>query len=428
MPLMIIFLAYQILWCFALPFFVIVMLYRHFIMHKQSDIKQRVGWIPQPPHQKKVIWLHAVSVGEVLSLEHVIKRIKETIPNACCYVTTGTEGGKKMALSRLNADYVSYLPFDFIICTWLAFVRIHPHALIIIEAELWPNLLMLAHIRNVPIYTINARISDRSAPRYHRFSFLLRPLLQCITHFYVQQPADKKKFMALGCKASKIDIMGNIKICNVLDKKELYAPIPQTQQDHLVMLVGSLHPGEAQIYVNVFTRLKETNKHLKLLLVPRHLTWTSQLEAMLKATPFRYTLWTPHDTHSINDLDATMATCDILAIAKLGMLFELYAYADLFFLGGTFVPVGGHNLMEPAIWQLPAIVGPYHHNCTHEVTALREKEGVVVALTEQALYATTIKMVTDHDYRKKIGQHAHQWLVDNSTAVDAVLTNLLQKL
>lgn len=422
------FIAYQILWCIALPFFVLVILYRHFMLGKACDLKERCGWVPLPNQtQKKVIWLHAVSVGEILSLEYVIKQIKATHPDACCYITTGTAGGKKMALAHLQADYISYLPFDFIICIWLAFTRIRPSALMLIEAELWPNLLMFAHLRGVPIYALNARMSKRSAPRYRRFSFLLRPLLKCITHFYVQHDQDKEKFIAFGIDDRAIDVIGNIKLCNVLEKRKSLG-LSRHHHHEIVLLAGSVHPGEAEIILRVFTRLKQTYQHLRLVIVPRHLDWTEQLATHMKATKLTSTLWTSGEHHSISDISPTLLRYDIIAIAKMGILFELYAYADIFFLGGTFVPVGGHNLMEPAVWELATIVGPYHHNSVHEVTALKEREGIAIAQTEEELYSAAGKYIIDTNYRKKIGQQAHQWLIDNAMTTDTVLTNFLNKL
>lgn len=428
MWLMFTFIAYQIAWCVALPFFIIVILYRHFILHKPCVFKERCGWIPRSSNAKKVIWLHAVSVGEILSLEHVIQQMRKLHPTACCYVTTGTQGGKKMAQTHLDADYVSYIPFDFLICIWIAFIRTQPHALILIEAELWPNLLMVARLRSVPVYSLNARISDRSAPRYRRYSFLLRPLLACITRFYVQSTDDKKKFIALGVSQNAIDVLGNIKICNVLQKRQKLTLSESGHPNYTVLLVGSVHPGETQLYLNLFRQLKESHQKLKLLLVPRHFTWNEQLITMLETTNLRSSLWMQNDTNTQAHLHAALAHNDIIAIAKLGLLFELYAYADLFFLGGTFVPVGGHNLMEPAVWELPIIVGPYHHNCTYEVSELKKIHGIEIAMTEDVLYTTTHKLLTETSYGRKVGQNAHQWLVENSTTIDAGLTNLLKKL
>lgn len=429
MPLFIIFFLYQIAWLIGLIPFVIAIMYRHFLLGKTSTLKERCGFVPQPARGKKIIWLHAVSVGEVLSLEYVIKLIKDADPSIFCYVTTGTPGGKKMADAHLNADVISYLPYDFFVAVAIALVRIRPSSLIIVEAEIWPNLLMISKLCNVPLYALNARVSKRSGPRYRHCAWLLRPLFGTFTHVYAQSPKDKEAFVSLGIAPSSISVIGNIKICNVMHKKKLTGPTQHaTDDDSLILLLGSVHPGEMTSYLTMFTALHASHPRIKLLIAPRHLNWINQLTDMLQAAGCTHTLWKPTQAPDCATIKRELCNNDVIVFAQLGILFDLYAYADIFFLGGTFVPIGGHNLMEPATWGVATIVGPYHHNSAHEMAELTNVNGIVIAKTETELIAKSLWLITDETKRNKVGQNAYQWIAARATTVEDGLTNLIQKL
>lgn len=428
--LWLIFILYQCVCLAILPLFIVIIAYRHYVLKKKTTLKERLGFVPHSDHTKKVIWIHAVSVGEILSIEHVISQIKQEISNVSCYVTTGTASGKKMA-HQLNADHVSYLPFDFLPCIILAYQRVQPFAVVLIEAEFWPNLMMYAHLCGIPLYALNARVSKRSLPRYKHFSWLLKPLLRCFSQIYTQTNTDKQLFEQFGVKMHHIVALGNIKACNVLAKKQHHKITNNIQKKHtenFTLLAGSIHPGEAGIYLRLFSRLKQHGLPITMILVPRHFTWMDDLNRLLKQSSCIFQLWTPNDNNSIKNLPSALKQSEIIGIAKLGMLFNTYEYAHLFFLGGTFVPVGGHNLMEPAVWRLPTIVGPYHSNCLKEVIELKKIGGLSTALDEDELYQKTLRYVTDKTYATLSGANALQWITNEGHNIEKQFTHFINRL
>jgi 3-deoxy-D-manno-octulosonic-acid transferase len=293
MPLFIIFVFYQIIQLLGAPFIFMYLFFRKFYQKKQAVFTwQRFGFVPAAPLNKKVIWLHAVSVGETLSLEYFITLIKKEIPESICYVTVGTDAAKSLALKTLPADFISFIPYDFLPCMLFAYHRIKPHALIVVEAEIWPNLLMLASIHKTKIYGLNARVNDRSQKNIILLRHLFTPLLNCFDAIFVQSPTDKQKFQALNIPKEKLIVLGNIKAYNVAIKKtECESTLEKKTFDNKILLAGSIHPGELDYYIEVFTKLKPIYQDLKLILAPRHFTWKAELQKSLSYKKFNFFMW-----------------------------------------------------------------------------------------------------------------------------------------
>lgn len=442
-----------------------------------GTIAQRLGIVPRSTPGRRTIWLHAVSVGEVLSLQELIITLKNTNPTTDCYVTVGTVTGMRMAQTQLtHVDHVSYLPYDFLFPMVLAYSRIKPAALIIVESDLWPNLVMLGKLSKTPLILLNARISERSRKRPVIIQKLFARLYDCFDIILAQSEQDKKNFEHLGVAAS-VNVLGNLKAYNVVGKAQkmgacdrsnvnfsVHGSIqPPTQSSgghsprtgfpeqvsyvieinsnkrnsrpYTTLLVGSMHPGEADIYLTMFMQLRTTHNNLKLILAPRHFGWQEELTAKAQGTQLRVFVWTdcavpPITQPEIRDqkLNELLENYDIILICTLGELFSLYQYADVFFLGGTFVPVGGHNLLEPAVWGIPPIVGPYYHNCTDIVQRLTEVKGIAQVDTPTILEAITQKLLDDQELRRTMGMHAQTWLYHEARQVQKAVAHLVKEL
>lgn len=418
------FILYQLFQFFSLPLFICYMLLRK-LKNKPvfGRFSERIGLVPRPTGQN-VIWFHAVSVGEVLSLQSFIEKIKQNNPNTTCYLTVGTPTGKKIAQEKLQADVVSFLPYDFLPSMLLAFARIKPKRLIIVEAEIWPNLLMLAHFKKIPLYLINARISKRSKNRYHKFKWVLTKLFNLFEKIYTQSEYDTREFEALGVEKSKLHVLGDIKAYNVLEKQKspLYPSIHDAKRrtrDERRLLVGSLHPGELDTYINLYCTLKQTHPDLKLTLAPRHFHWKQELIEKIKQTNYSYAVWDQENDPENKNV------CDILLVCKLGELFKLYQQATIYFLGGTFVPVGGHNLLEPAVWGKPSIIGPHHHNCQVIAKQLMQHNGLLTVSNEAELIRVTQALLCDPEKIKSMGKNSRLWLEKEGEMVRDNLKTLL---
>lgn len=438
----IIFIAYQFLQIVLLPFVLVYLVMRK-IKGKPvfGSFKHRLGIVPKIPQGKNSIWIHGVSVGEVLSVQRLIDELKEKNPKSVVYVTTGTIGGKKVAQQQLNADFISFIPFDFLLPMLVGYERIKPQSIIIIEAELWPNLLMLAMLKNIPMFLLNARVNKKSASRMKRFRIFIRPLLNLFQHIFVQSEEDKNAFEQLGVVAKKMSVLGNLKAYNVIVKREQVikklelSDNAHEKKKHTILLVGSVHPGELQGYLDLFVTLKSEFNELKLILAPRHFHWKKELLDMVAATGMSSFMWDEQNNLShdqTTDVNAftrrVFQDHDILLVCTLGKLFLLHQLADCYFLGGTFVPIGGHNLLEPAVWSNPTFVGPFYENCTDIVQQLQKHDAVSLVQNVEQLRDKIHFYLKHPDVRVAQGKRAFSWLEHEATRVEGKLSGLFENL
>lgn len=424
------FIIYQLFQIVLLPFFVIYLLIRKIRQKPIGSIKERLGFVSKQNKLESTIWIHAVSVGEILSIQNLINRIKKESPNISIYITTGTVAGKEIASKNLSLNYLSFLPFDFLISMFLAFKRIKPKAIIIVESEIWPNFLILSKLFKIPTYSLNARISERSKPRYKKLKCFFQPLFNIFKIIFVQSSADKENFEQLGVATLKVTVLGNLKAQNVLVKKETFEnPKLANSKQFKTLLVGSVHPGELDIYLNLFTKLKTSLQELKLILAPRHFEWKEELIRKTNSLKFSCYTWESKDKASIEDIaNKILPYKDIIIVCKLGELFQLYQLSDLFFLGGTFVPVGGHNLLEPAVWRKPSIIGPYYHNCKDIADKLEKENALIKVKTEQDLINQTEYLLKNTKTLEKMGNSACSWLKKEANAVQKNLDVLINEI
>lgn len=431
MVLVFLFLVYQGIQLLAAPVIGILLLFLT-IKGKVGSWGERLGCVPMP-HHDHVVWFHAVSVGEVLSLQHLIIDVKKKKPDTCCYVTVGTISGKTIAQQHLEADYISFLPYDFLPCMLRAFWRIKPKAIILVEAELWPTFLSVASFLKIPMYLLNARINPQSCAWKWPVRWFFKTLTRPIHAFFAQSVSDKDLFVQSGIDSKKIYVLGNVKAYNVLAKKrECEKIIPAKSQ---ILLVGSVHPGELEIYLDLYQEAKAQYKDLKLILAPRHFGWQQELIVKLETRGLSSFIWTEKNplSHELDELlssalDRVLVTCDVLVVCKLGELFSLYPYAQLFFLGGTFVPVGGHNLLEPAVWGVPTVIGPYYQNCKDIADRLDAVGGIIKVSSFPQLYEETMHVLSDKKYHVALSTRSYAWLETEARYVESILEILWARL
>lgn len=439
--LSIIFLAvvYQLLQIILLPLIIVFLLIHHYRRKSFRDLPERLGFIPRVKAHQNVIWVHAVSVGEVLSTQVLIDDIKKNIPGAACYLTVGSVAGKKIAKSHIKADYISYLPYDLFPCMLMAHHRIKPKALIIIEAELWPNLILFARLKAIPLFLMNARINPKSVRKFMAFRWFFKTLNSCFTAIFTQAAHDKELLHKIGVNNHSVKVLGNLKAFNVVAKKnehlEKLDHIPAPLPEYTTLFVGSVHPGEIELYLKMFTELKKTTSNLKLILAPRHFTWRDKLIELVSKTGYPFFEWTEQNSLAITPenpypsaLQKLFSAHDVLLVCKLGELFNLYPYTDIYFLGGTFVPIGGHNLLESIAWGVPTVIGPQHHNSQDIADRLTIINGVVKATDYDDLLSKTKALVHEQALRKDIGLKSYEWVCHEAKSVEKIVNSLIQDL
>lgn len=417
--------AYTLLQILCLPIIIVLLLVVHAQRRGKDNWHERLGFVPVSPPNKKVIWFHAVSAGEVLSVQEIIATIKREQPESWCYLTVGTPIGRQMAEKNIAADAISYLPYDFLPSMFLAHVRIRPHALIVVESELWPHLFFLAAWRRTLLFLVNARVSQRSAHRMQVLAPLVRLLFNCCHIILTQSDAGRASFLALGVAENKVSTLGNIKAFNVFQKKVQLLVAKQPSVD-LVLLAGSIHPTEDGVYLALFCQLKKNFPSLKLIVVPRHFHWQESLIIHTRATGLRTVVWTS-DMAEVS-IESLLEHADIVIVCRFGELFTLYQHASIFFLGGTFVPVGGHNLLEPAAWGVPSIVGPYHANCLSTLEALEEHQAARAVKSEAELYEVAQDLLKNPAQRIAMQDANRSWIQEEAHRVENTMRLLLFRL
>lgn len=393
-------LAFLIFGILYLPFFILKL--------RQAEnpsvlLKERLGFYRPGKLTGKILWLHAVSVGEVMAVRKFVELFLAQYPGWSIALTTVTPTGQKIARqmesSRLEAHY---FPFDF---TWAHrnFLKVFcPSAIILTETEIWPNLLLEAEKSGIPVGVINARLSARSAKRYGKFPFIFEPLFRKLDFVMAQTEEDGARFAALGIPAGKIQVLGNVKYDNVPaaeqagDKKfsEEWGIFP----DDLVLIAGSTHPGEEEQLFESWTALRRKFSKLKMILAPRHIERSNSILAWVKKNS-----GTRAFLSSERPADGNY---DVLVLDQMGILRLLYRTADVVFMGGSLVKHGGQNPIEPACFKKAVLCGPYFFNFQKVYETLFQNEGAVQAAGSREVCEILERLFSDTGVRRRMGENA----------------------
>ena len=331
-------------------------------------IRERLCEVPYPDLGDKVVMLHGVSVGEIISLENLIKRIKTDFPEYKIALTTGTVTGQEIAKKKYGeiVDFITYFPLDVYESCRRFIKKLSPSIVLIAETEIWPNFAAVCKERKIPLYIVNGRISDESYKSYLKFKDFLKPTLRNFSAIYCQSEIDKDRFIAIGADPKVCAVMKNLKF--EISKKE--CDIDLKANGAKVLIAGSTHAGEEDIVLKVYNQLKSKIIDLKLILAPRHITRIDEVKKAVEKTNFKFGFRTKNATFENND---------IVIIDTLGELSKLYALADVAFIGGSFNKTGGHNPLEAIIYSKPVVSGPSIKNFRDIYSILqREKAAYIV--------------------------------------------------
>ena len=307
----------------------------------------KLGLFKNPQLGEKVIMFHAVSVGEVLSLEKLIKKAKETFSDYKIVLTTGTKTGQELAKKKYTniTDYITYFPFDIPFAVNKFLNKITPSIVLIAETELWPEFAIQCKRKNIPLVIINGRISDKSYGSYKKLRLFFAPILRLYTKIFTQSNIDNARFISIATKPENTEVMKNLKF----DIEKIYSDINLEKGDNKVLIAGSTHSGENKIIISAYSKLKQSHSNLKLIIAPRHLERITEIERILKEYNFNIGYRSKND----NFIDK-----DIIILDTLGELKKTYAICDIAFIGGSFNNTGGHNPLEATIYNVPTITGP----------------------------------------------------------------------
>jgi 3-deoxy-D-manno-octulosonic-acid transferase len=398
-------------------------------------LPQRLGFVPE--HFRNfatpAIWIHAVSVGEVLAVSELAFVLRAEYPDHRVVISTTTDTGQKLAQARLGTDNVFYLPLDFGFAArrWIAALR--PSLIVIAETEFWPNFLRVAHQSGARISIVNARISDRSFPGYRRWRKLLTHLFRSVDIFLAQTTEDARRLVEIGADASRVLVGGNLKY-------DIPPPLPPPIVDHLrtafaasgsgpILVCGSTVDGtpesEEALWIAAFQKTLAAHPAAVMLLAPRHPERFSRVAALLQQAKikfFRRSQWNKDYEESGEALSGA-----ILLIDSIGELSSLYALADIAFVGGSLVPRGGHNLIEPAQHGVPILVGPHTENFRDIVELFKSRDAVRVVRPPE-LSSSLLELLADENQRRELGRRAAETLASQRGATKLTLQKLQELL
>lgn len=369
----------------------------------RAGLKQRLGSAPKSlklaAGRQQSIWIHAVSVGEVLAISGVVDALKTRFPDREIYISTTTLTGLKLAREKFGFERVFYLPLDlpFAIKPFLS--AIQPALLVLAETEFWPNLLHIAARIGCQIAVVNARISDRSFPGYRRFRILLKRVLENVDLFLAQNEVDQDRLIAIGAIPERVRVAGNLKFdvkapAESALSRELRRSL---QQDQRILVFGSTVEGEEEVVIAPFKSvLKEYPKAL-IILAPRHPERFDAVAELLRGAGLNF--WRRSAWH------ASPLVGGVLLLDTIGELASVYSIADLAFVGGSLVPRGGHNILEPAQFAKPILVGPYYENFREIVRAFLAANAVRVVNAEE-LGSAVLNLLGQRHEATQLGSRA----------------------
>lgn len=353
------------------------------------------------PRGKPAIWVHAVSVGEVVAASGVVQELKEKFPSHRVLVSTTTATGQSLAARRFGAESVFYFPLDFAFAVRPYLEALRPELVVVAETEFWPNFLRLAKSGGARVAVINCRISDRSLPGYKRFRFWLPRVFENVDLFLAQTDEDQRRLIEIGAPPSKVTLAGNLKF-DVAPPKA--PPIVDSLRESVrqsgagpVLVCGSTLDEEEGSLLSAFRNILANYPKAVMILAPRHPERFAEVGALVEQLGFRLwrrSLW-----------GGETLSGGVFLLDSIGELAALYSLATVAFVGGSLVPRGGHNILEPALYGVPIVTGNHYENFRDTVEVFLSRNAVrVVGLAELPL--TFMELIENAGARDALGRNA----------------------
>jgi len=401
----------------------------------QRGFRQRFGHysvrLKHALTNRHVLWLHAVSVGEVNLCTQLIRALEARAPNLKLVVTTTTTTGMGELYKRLPAHIEKlYCPVDFPGCVRRAITILHPQAVVLIEAEVWPNFLWKLHDRRIPVFLVNARLSERSYRGYKRFAFLFRPLFASFTGVGVQNEADAARLRELGCRPEALQVIGSLKFdtAKVDERRALDVPAMLRQlgvaEGAMLLVAGSTHRGEEAVLADVFLRLCQRFPGLFLVLVPRHFERGKEVGRELESRGVRFIYRT--EVTASTQLAPGRVQC--LLVNTTGELKYFYEQATLVFVGKSLLGQGGQNPIEPGYLGKAMVFGPHMENFAAVAESFVAAGGAVQVKDAADLERALGELLADEARRTELGRNARAVVKANTGAVQRTVDMILAHL
>ncbi len=389
--------------------------------------RERLGRVPDwlfTPGPGNTIWIHAVSVGEVLAISRVVEELKMHLPGWRIVVSTTTDTGQKLARERFGANNVFYSPLDLPFAVRAYLRALQPKLLLLAESEFWPNLLRWARLSGASVAVVNARVSDRSLPGYMRVQRPLRRVMQNVRLLLAQSEEDARRLVKIGAPAERVHVSGNLKFDVIPPANPailaLFLGALEREKIGPLLVAGSTLEGEEAMLLDTFRQVVLQYPAPLLVLAPRHPERFEPVASLLASSGVPWTRRSQWDGQR-------PIAGEIFLLDSIGELASLYEYADLAFVGGSMVPRGGHNVLEAAQFGTPILVGQHTENFRDIIEVFRKADALRV-VTPQSLTATVLQLLeNDHD-REVLGRRAAEVVRSQQGATQRTVNALLEML
>lgn len=405
-----------------------------FSRKRRANLPERLGLRGVPPPagagEGPTVWVHAVSVGETAAAAPLVNLLRRRLPGARLLLSNVTLTGRETAVNTLSGviDFGFYFPFDLPGLCGRFLDRTRPGAVVIVETEIWPNFLAACAQRGIPVVIVNGRLSDRSFAGYMRLRPFFAPILRTFRAISAQTAEDADRFLALGARRDAVTVGGNLKF-DVSPPGNAASSLTamlrrEKSAGALWFVAGSTHEGEEAIVLKAFLAARRTNPSIRLLLAPRHPERFDAVESLLRCEGVSVTRRT-----SVPGDGGVPSRGDVLLLDTVGELSCAYAAADLAFVGGSLVPKGGHNVLEPAWHGVPAIVGPHTENFREIADTFSAGKALLRVNGEEDLTRCLVRFAADPGIFRDTGCRAKKMLESGQGAsaggaelVEAVLS------
>jgi 3-deoxy-D-manno-octulosonic-acid transferase len=369
-----------------------------------------------------VIWFHAVSVGEAEALFPLVRRIQARHPDSRLLITTMTPTGsaRVKAVMKESVEHV-YLPYDIPGAVRRFMQSFKPRIAVIMETEIWPNLFAYCGKNKIPLYIINARLSEKSARGYQKIPWLIHPALAQVKLIATQTRDDAQKFVAIGAENEKVKTLGNIKFDIEIPPETLLQGMQLKADlfdDRFVWLIASTHKDEEIIFIEIYKEIKQKIPELLLVIVPRHPERFFDVKKLCEQRKLRVVMRTSGEK--------TQKNTDVYLVDTMGELKPLYASSDVAFVGGSMVPVGGHNILEAAAVGVPVMFGPYMANFKEIAQEVLKQDAAIQCRNKDDIVKAILALQADPLYRKSLTEKGKAFVLQNQGAIAGISDILAQ--
>lgn len=392
---------------------------------KAAQVKEQFGFLPrallEDLKNQKTVWIHGVSVGETVAASPICAEIRRQFPHARIVFSTVTATGRAMAEKLIPADHFIYFPFDLPMVVKRVFARIKPVLVLIMETELWPNFIKTAHQMGAKVLLVNGRISEKSFRRYRLLGSFFRDMLNKMDALIMQSPQDVDYALALGADEKRVYNYGNTKYDVKISPHASGGERSLQKELHLdgvspILVVGSTHANEEELFIPLYKRVKAKFPNLVMILAPRHPERVAEIEPLYKKAGIP----TIRRTELMNR--KARGEASVIFLDTIGELLSVYRLADLVFVGGSLVKFGGHNILEPAVYGRPILVGPYMDDFTDILNLFLNHDACIQVNNPDELEAKILYYLENKHEAEEMGRNALRIVHSNQGATDKVVS------